>query len=763
MNTLIFSKNRPKVKSIIVFFLVIAVFCVQEESHPKHWEYAETTTGTIRRVPQRKWSIVSRVVFHLCVWSLRLAFVLAVFDGLGLWGVHLLWLAVALACKPILSICPNCFWLHKTQIKTCVHLVLVALLGNFLLSSCFTPDASTSTCNLMLAPVLSVVASQYVLETPPPKLVRSRYKLSMEDQQLLYHKLCENREITSPALLSQFPHLEIRVGQINRVRNEWGLSRRQGRPDKNADSKEERSRLQAFQHLPKAGAKFFSIWLGQQTELQEVLQAIYLHVERYKKEYPNEDFRLLHTSKHTIAKKWMALVMLPSLGIQKLTELDYCQHDMDRVLGYSYKASTLIQFLGDLERIAVGGTLKSTLAGAAEGQFCYIDGHMIALWSRVKMHKGRITMLGRIMPGSKCVIAHDQSGQAIGFDYCPPDTHLSHIVEDYCREIVALTGIRNFIIDREVNSVNTACLFSRNGWGLICLLDANEYKGLESFNKKFSKRLDDGTIFYKAVWETEREDDPRRFVVVKESQRCLVYWSTRDIAQKFTAEEIVAAYRNRTEIQENGIKRMISHGALNTNYGTKKIWGKDRTYERKIAGFDQRLEKLGVKERKISEQIVGQYSKIRDSIDKGHDKRLEARFAKFNLMIQQKDGILADIQIVRQEKEKLGEPGLRADRDFRKQTIMTFRTLWVENMLQKFTHLVAGNLRFPVDIDIVLELFFLHRGMLVETAEEILYLIDSRDLSQKYQGILEQIVAGANQISLAHRGKRITLKLIGFT
>jgi hypothetical protein len=30
-------------------------------------------------------------------------------------------------------------------------------------------------------------------------------------------------------------------------------------------------------------------------------------------------------------------------------------------------------------------------------------------------------------------------------------------------------------------------------------------------------------------------------------------------------------YRNRAEIQENNIKRMIAHGALNINYGIKKI------------------------------------------------------------------------------------------------------------------------------------------------------------------------------------------------
>ena len=35
------------------------------------------------------------------------------------------------------------------------------------------------------------------------------------------------------------------------------------------------------------------------------------------------------------------------------------------------------------------------------GQMIYVDGRMIAYWSRRSMHKGKITMAGRIMAGSQ--------------------------------------------------------------------------------------------------------------------------------------------------------------------------------------------------------------------------------------------------------------------------------------------------------------------------------------------------------------------------
>ena len=203
-------------------------------------------------------------------------------------------------------------------------------------------------------------------------------------------------------------------------------------------------------------------------------------------------------------------------------------------------------------------------------------------------------MLGRIMPGSKLVFTHDQLGQAIGFQYYPPDTHLIHIIEDYCQQIANQTGVTNFVVDREINSVEVARLFDRHQWGLICLLDVNEYGGVESFSKRFSKKLTDGTILYKATWSHWR-DDPRHFVIVKESERTLVYWYTKKVAQQnLTAEQIVELYRRRGGLQENSFKQMSAHGGLNTNFGNKKVWGPDRTHRRAITKLDKKIAKLCV-------------------------------------------------------------------------------------------------------------------------------------------------------------------------
>ena len=115
------------------------------------------------------------------------------------------------------------------------------------------------------------------------------------------------------------------------------------------------------------------------------------------------------------------------------------------------------------------------------GQITSVDGHMIAYWSRVPMHKGTITMLGRIMAGSHAVIAHDETGQAVFVADYPPDIPLSQVIVTYCQQVAAATGSRVFVIDRAVNAVALARACTAQGLGGVCLLDDNAHRGRASF------------------------------------------------------------------------------------------------------------------------------------------------------------------------------------------------------------------------------------------------------------------------------------------
>lgn len=233
--------------------------------------------------------------------------------------------------------------------------------------------------------------------------------------------------------------------------------------------------------------------------------------------------------------------------------------------------------------------------------------------------------------------------------------------------------------------------------------------------------------------------------------------------KEISAQKIVSLYRNRAEVQENTIKDMIAHGAINTNFGRKKVWQEDRTHQRKIDRIDEKIAKRKTKLSRLEGERTKQLSKIEDSLQKGHGKRLETRTLKLDKIHQQQAQVQNKINEFQQMKEKLGKPGLRADRDFRKQSIMTFRTLFLENGMRSFISLLCDHMTQSVDTEVILQLFLFSPGVMIETDHEILFWISSQNRSPKYKIILQQLIDGFNRIALAHKGKRLTMKTTGFS
>ena len=71
--------------------------------------------------------------------------------------------------------------------------------------------------------------------------------------------------------------------------------------------------------------------------------------------------------------------------------------------------------------------------------------------------------------------------------------HVSQVIVDYCQKVVTATGNVLFVIDRAVNAVAMARAFDAQGWGLLCMLDDNEHRGLDSFEATQVDTLEDGT------------------------------------------------------------------------------------------------------------------------------------------------------------------------------------------------------------------------------------------------------------------------------
>jgi hypothetical protein len=233
-------------------------------------------------------------------------------------------------------------------------------------------------------------------------------------------------------------------------------------------------------------------WLAHHHAFGPVVAHLTQAALAHKEAHPDDDFAWLHHRESTILHRFETLFFAPLLGIDRLSELGIREHPLQTLLGHGYQSATLSQFLGQLERVDAAESLMPVWVAHEAGPISSVDGHMIAYWSRRSMHKGKITMLGRIMAGSQAVMAHDDTGQAIFVASYPPDIHVSHVIVAYCQKVAEGIGSVVFVIDRAVNAVALAQAFAEKALGVLCMLDDNEHTGLGSFETTLVETLEDG-------------------------------------------------------------------------------------------------------------------------------------------------------------------------------------------------------------------------------------------------------------------------------
>jgi hypothetical protein len=104
--------------------------------------------------------------------------------------------------------------------------------------------------------------------------------------------------------------LSISVRQINRLRVEWGLNRKQGRPCRVQFAKLSPSSGGVVQVAPRlsfAGVHIFADWMEQQEKWGPVLARLQQEIEAYRRAHPQKDFPLLHHKEQTLRRRFKAL------------------------------------------------------------------------------------------------------------------------------------------------------------------------------------------------------------------------------------------------------------------------------------------------------------------------------------------------------------------------------------------------------------------------------------------------------------------------
>lgn len=159
------------------------------------------------------------------------------------------------------------------------------------------------------------------------------------------------------------------------------------------------------------------------------------------------------------------------------------------------------------------------------------------------------------------------------------------------------------------------------------------------------------------------------------------------------------------------------------------------------------------------EALDEQRAKVQESQAKGHGKRLEQRQQALGRMEQDLKDAQHHQSHLEAQVEALGAPKERADRDFRKQTIMTCRTLLLENALMAFMAALLAQMQSQVSLECILSLLFERSGARLETPSELLYWVNTTGLSRPYRRLLEEVVDGLCSMDLKHRGKPIRVGL----
>ena len=598
-------------------------------------------------------------------------------------------------------------------------------------------------------------------------LFHSGYKVSESSKLEAWELLQLDPKITTRGLQSKLPQgneiRSISVRHFNRIRLGWGLNHSSGRPYKSTNtSKNTAELINLDSNLSSVGVHLFAHWLTDQTVLNDVVDRIETAANKYQEAHPEHSFPLLQHRRETLHNRFLALLFAPLFQIKRIVEYDRKKHALKTVIGHGYQSSTLNQHLGQLERIDAGHALMPALSMGSCGKLNYIDGHMIPYWSTMPMHKGKITMMGRIMAGSQAVISHDEHGQARFAEYYPPDIHLTQVIVSYCQDVAEQTGSPLFVIDRAANSVTLANEFDAQNLGLLSMLNDNKYQGLESFKTDLIETLDDGSKHYSGTWNEPRENDSRKFVITEPSDgKTLVYWGTKLFVDKIKIKKWPSTYRARNDLQENKFKSMVAHGALNTNYGRKKIIGIDRHQERKLTSLATKLENNKDKKIKKSAAVERKQSQVNESKDKHHGKRLEQRQSALDKLEESESLLEATTENLNADIESLGEPRQRADRDFRKQLIMTFRTLFLENTLLNFHSMLMLFMASKISLDMLIDLLFNRSGRRAETNSEWIYWINPEGASLQNQRLLIEIAKALTAMKINLNGKPIQIKITG--
>jgi hypothetical protein len=365
-------------------------------------------------------------------------------------------------------------------------------------------------------------------------------------------------------------------------------------------------------------------------------------IDEYKTFSVGRSLKVTDSEQQTIWHKLCHLLYLPILGLTRPRDLYYYQGDGLKVLhGFTYKYMPLEHFISQLTRLQVGYTLAKTLsvtftqAWYAEDDpiFIFTDWHIKGHWTKHRAHSGHITMLNRIMPGTKQLLINGPNGHPLLGWNMPIDTHLTHVLVDL--EIQLATAwqrpIRCNIFDSEGSGTPIAKRYEENELNYMTILPRRGDIGLDAFKVLSTWEPVLGDPIHEAAWaqwatQPKAAGDCRQLVLMR---RVDDKDPTRIYVGRFgdgiKAGDLPTQFRQRWVCQEKVIRQLVNGANLNANFGYTYQQVENRTQKRRFDAADKKVERTEQQLNTHQQALSHQFDKLTQLKENYHKQQKEGK------------------------------------------------------------------------------------------------------------------------------------------
>jgi hypothetical protein len=305
-----------------------------------------------------------------------------------------------------------------------------------------------------------------------------------------------------------------------------------------------------------------------------------------------------------LERKCLGILALPLITLNGTTRSVNTPlgNALEHFCGYNYQHGTLDKFLRELKYLGISDRLlrdQVSFWQAHWGKFeknaprlpflCYyVDGNTKPLWTKKRVKKSKVTMLGRVMGCLEQVFVHDGFGHPVYLETYAGKAPVGEYVLEMFKKIEdALVGpgpslqvTRVIVMDAASNGVATLRAFAKQDrYHYITALDDNQWSPSKVREQGRPKRYYYGeATLRECLVELEDSREKGYLVVVRAVRIDWDYGKTTVLITSLPKETVgaslvVKAYFDRWPYEELQFRGMKSFACLNrvAGYGKKKL------------------------------------------------------------------------------------------------------------------------------------------------------------------------------------------------